>query len=240
MQHPACARPEVGDHRRPAFGQGFHARAVLTPVGCIAACAEDAPMTREQFALHIADVSAFARTLGQALNERHPDRPTPPGQVELLNLIARAQGQRNWQALRQVLRQAAAEPAALTEPESPPADDDAPPAPPLSDNARKALAMFDRRGRLMRWPAKYAIQTLVMWVLWTLFDAKRPYTEAEVNAILKSANLFFDHATLRRELINHRLMSRLADCSEYRKLAARPDDEARALLTAWRARRRAG
>ncbi len=48
--------------------------------------------------------------------------------------------------------------------------------------------------------------------------------------------MFFDHATLRRELVNHRLMARKSDCSEYHKLPVRPDDEARALLTAWRAR----
>lgn len=190
-------------------------------------------MSKELFALQIADVSAFARTLGHALHERHAAKPAPPGQVELLNLIARAQGQRNWQALRQALRLA---PPAAARPSAEPA---AAAAPPLSDNARKALAHFDTRGRLMRWPVKFSIQKLVMWVLWTRFDAKRSYTESEVNAILKAANLFFDHATLRRELINHRLMARKSDCSDYRKLPARPDDEARALLTAWRARSRA-
>ncbi len=185
-------------------------------------------MTKELFAIHVADVSAFARSLGQALQERHAARPAPPGQVELLNLIARAQGQRNWQALRQALRLA------------PPAPATAQPAAaaPLSDNARKALAQFDSQGRLMRWPVKFSVQKLVMWVLWTRFDAKRSYTEREVNAVLKAANLFSDHVTLRRELINHQLMARKSDCSEYRKLPARPDDEARALLTAWRARSR--
>jgi hypothetical protein len=184
-------------------------------------------MSREVFAIHVADVSAFARSLGQALLERHAARPAPPGQVELLNLIARAQGQRNWQALRQALR--------LVRPLQPP-----PPAaaPLLSDNARKALAQFDSHGRLMRWPVKFTVQKLVMWVLWTHFDAKRSYTEREVNAVLKAANLFSDHVTLRRELINHRLMARQSDGSDYRKLPVRPDDEARALLTAWRARQR--
>jgi hypothetical protein len=108
----------------------------------------------------------------------------------------------------------------------------------LSDNARKALAHFDQQGRLMRWPVKFSVQKLVMWVLWTRFDAKRSYTESEVNAVLKAANMFFDHVTLRRELINHRLMARQSDGSDYRKLPARPDDEARALLGAWRARYR--
>jgi hypothetical protein len=75
-------------------------------------------------------------------------------------------------------------------------------------------------------------------VLWTQFDGRRVYTEPEVNQILKAANAFGDHVTLRRELINHRLMTRKSDCSEYRKVPARPDDETRALLGAWRAMRR--
>jgi hypothetical protein len=183
-------------------------------------------MSKELFAIHIPDVSAFARALGQALHQRHVDKPKPPGQVELLNLIARAQGQRNWQALRQAVRAAPSVAPPPPEPETVA----------LSDNARKALQQFDKQGRLMRWPAKFSVQKLVMWVLWTRFDAKRIYTESEVNAVLKAANLFFDHVTLRRELINHRLMSRKSDCTDYRKLPARPDDETRALLTAWRAR----
>jgi hypothetical protein len=188
-------------------------------------------MSKELFSLHIHDVSAFARALGQALHLRHADKPTPPGQVEMLNLISRVQGHRNWQALRQALRSAPAAAASTA------VDAEAAPLP-LSDNARKALGQFDKKGRLMRWPVKYSVQQLVMWVLWTRFDAKRVYTESEVNAILKAANLFFDHATLRRELINHQLMSRKSDCTDYRKLPARPNDETRALLTAWRARYR--
>lgn len=183
-------------------------------------------MSKQLFSLHIADVSAFARSLGQALKLRHAERPLPPGQVELLHLIARAQGHRNWQALRQAQRPAPPAPAQ--------------PAPSaaavLSDNARKALGQFDAQGRLKRWPVKFTVQKLALWVLWTHFDAKRVYTESEVNTILKAAHLFADHATLRRELVNHKLLTRKSDCSEYRKLPARPDDETRALLTAWRAR----
>ncbi|MBI3367979.1 MAG: DUF2087 domain-containing protein, partial [Burkholderiales bacterium] len=66
----------------------------------------------------------------------------------------------------------------------------------------------------------------------------RVYTEREVNEILKAANTFGDHVTLRRELINHQLMTRKSDCSEYRKLPARPDAEARTLIVAWRQLRR--
>jgi hypothetical protein len=182
-------------------------------------------MAREATPLVIDDLSSFARSLGRALSARQATATEPPGHVELLNLIARAAGYRNVQALK------AAPPAPAPMARTPPAV-----APPLSDNARRTLMQFDAEGRLVRWPTKFTVQRMAMWVLWTRFEAKRPYTEREVNAVLRAANAFGDHVTLRRELINHRLLARKSDCSEYRKLAARPDDEVRALLTAWRAR----
>lgn len=200
-------------------------------------------MSRTALPLALPDVSAFARSLGRSLHERHRDRLEPPGHVELLNLIARAAGRRNFQSLKAEPPAAVPDDEARDEADAAPVviaeGADAPPPPlELTDTARKALSHFDRRGRLMRWPVKFSVQALAMWPLWALFDAKRVYTESEVNAVLKVANLFFDHATLRRELINHRLMARKSDCSEYRKLPARPDAEARALLAAWRARMR--
>jgi hypothetical protein len=170
--------------------------------------------------LVVLDLSSFARNLKSALAERQPTSTELPGHVELQNMIARAAGYRNLQALK------------AAPPEPPPPRT----ALPLSDNARRALMQFDADGRLVRWPAKFAVQRLAMWVLWTRFDGKRIYTEREVNAILKAANTFDDHVTLRRELVNHQLLARKSDCSEYRKLAVRPDDEIRALLTACRSR----
>ena len=163
----------------------------------------------------------MTRLLGQIARAQANSRVEPPGHVELLNLIATAAGCRNIQALK------AAPPAPRPAQVAPP---------PLSDNARRTLMQFDAEGRLLRWPTKFTVQRMAMWVLWTRFEAKRPYTEREVNAVLRAANAFGDHVTLRRELVNHRLLTRKSDCSEYRKLAARPDDEVRALLTAWRAR----
>ncbi len=186
-------------------------------------------MSRLPLAFAVPDATLFARSLGQALKTRHAAGSPPPGHVELLNLMARALGHRNLQSLQAGMATA---PPALPAP--PLATEDRPAPPALSDNARKALMQFDSRGRLLRWPTKYSIQTLAMWVLWTLFDGRRVYTEKQVNEVLKAANAFGDHVTLRRELINHRLMSRKPDCSEYRKLPVRPDAETRALLQAWR------
>lgn len=187
-------------------------------------------MSRLPLSLVVPDASLFAKSLGQSLKTRHAAGSPPPGHVELLNLMARALGHRNLQSLQ------AAAPAPLPAP--PLATQDRPPPSRLSDNARKALMQFDSRGRLLRWPNKFSVQKLAMWVLWTLFDGRRVYTEREVNEVLKAANAFGDHVTLRRELINHQLLTRKSDCSEYRKLAARPDDETRALLQAWRVQRR--
>ncbi len=186
-------------------------------------------MSREAEPFVAPDLSAFARQLAQQWQARHTAGEPPPGHVEMLNLIARAAGHRNLQAWRAATRPLA---------DAPLAAEDRPPPLALSDNARKALQQFDTRGRLVRWPTKFSVQRLAMWVLWTLFDGRRLYTEKDVNNILKAANAFGDHVTLRRELINHRLLTRKSDCSEYRKLPAVPDDETRALLAAWRARRR--
>jgi len=187
-------------------------------------------MSRLPLPLVVPDASTFARALGRSLKARHAGGEAPPGHVELLNLIARALGHRNLQSLQ------AGRPAGL--PAVVLAEEDRPPLPALTSLARKALMQFDSRGRLLRWPNKFSVQRLAMWVLWTNFDGRRVYTEREVNEILRALNAFGDHVTLRRELINHGLMTRKSDCSEYRKVAARPDDEARTLVAAWRAVRR--
>ena len=182
-------------------------------------------MTREAIPFAVPDLSQFARTLGRSLKERHALKTEPPGHVELLNLLARAGGHRNIQSLRATV---SLQPVAVNadEPQT------------LTALARKTLGHFDARGRLAHWPQKFSVQQLAMWPLWTLFDARRVYTEREVNEILKAWHSFGDHATLRRELINHRLLERKPDCSEYRKLPRRPDAQVRWLLNAWRARAR--
>lgn len=191
-------------------------------------------MSRDLLPLVVPDASQFAKALGRSLHQRHDAGREPPGHVELLNLMARALGHRNLQSLK------AAPPASPSLPHPVLAAEDRPPPEPLTANARKALMQFDSRGRLMRWPVKFSVQRLAMWVLWTRFDGRRVYSEREVNEVLKAANAFGDHVTLRRELINHRLMSRKSDCTDYRKLPARPDAEVQALLRAWRALRATG
>ena len=177
-------------------------------------------MPRELLPLQTADLSAFARTLAEQLAQA----PHPPGHQALLNMLARAAGHRNLQTLR----------ALRTRPRPIPALPRTAEPLPLSAAARKALTQFDTRGVLERWPHKHSVQRLALWVLWTHFESRRVYTEREVNELLNAWHAYGDHATLRRELIGMKLLSRKSDCSEYRKLPARPDDEVRALIQAWR------
>jgi len=184
-------------------------------------------MTRSAIALHVNDLSTFARSLRRSLAEylaQHRDVPT---HQTLLNQLARASGHRNLQALQAL--QGRALPTARTPPTPAPSGV-------LTPAAAKALSSFDAAGRMARWPHKYSVQRLALWVMWMQFEPRRVYTEREVNAVLKAWHTWGDHVTLRRELINDRLLTRKPDGSQYRKLPARPSDEARALMAAWRAR----
>jgi len=180
-------------------------------------------MAREATPLVVPDLSIFARSLGRALKTQHARSSEPLGHLHLQNLIARAAGYRNLQSLKATASRVPRGDAAAK----------------LTDAARRALMQFDAQGWLMRWPTRFSVQRLAMWLLWTRFEGRRVYTEREVNEILKAANAFGDHVTLRRELVNHRLLTRRSDCSEYRKVSAQPDAEVRSMLSAWRLTARA-
>jgi hypothetical protein len=182
-------------------------------------------MTRSVISMAVPDLSCFARSLRRSLGEHLIEHAELPTHQALLNHIARAAGHRNLQALQaQMPRRKTTVPA---------------PAP-LSAAALKALGLFDEFGRMSRWPHKYSVQRLALWVLWMQFERGRVYTEREVNAVIKAWHTWGDHVTLRRELINDRLLTRKSDGSQYREVSARPSDEARALMTVWRARRGGG
>lgn len=180
-------------------------------------------MPRTDVPLHAADISRFAKSLARELKQTHEQAQRPPGHQELLNMLARAAGYRNYQSLR------ARPPAACPEAPSP--------EPALSETAQKALRQFDAHGRLQRWPIKFSVQRLMLWGLWMRFDASRRYSEREVNDILNAWHLYGDHCTLRRELVNEKLLARRPDGTEYRKLPRRPEPEAMALMRALRAQR---
>jgi hypothetical protein len=108
--------------------------------------------------------------------------------------------------------------------------------PALSTAADRVLRLFDAQGRLARWPAKRREQVLALWCLWMPFDGKRRYSEREVNEVINAHHDFGDHCLLRRELVEIDLLVRTPGGEQYRKVAARPDEETVALLRAVRQR----
>lgn len=181
--------------------------------------------------LYVENLSTLAKALREQF-EPFAKAATMPSHVQLLNWLARAAGHRNYQALRA---------AASTQPVLPPAGA----VPPTFDatltaHAAKALTQFDGRGRLTRWPHKFAVQRVALWALWQRFDARRTYSEREVNTLLNTWATYGDHATLRRELVNMKLLARKPDCSEYWKEPQRANDEVRAFLRALRERAQEG
>ena len=185
-------------------------------------------MTRSVISMHVNDLSAFARSLRRSLAEHLAQHRDVPTHQALLNQLARASGHRNLQALQALQARAQPAPRVATTPLAAP--------PKLTAAAAKALSSFDAAGRMARWPHKYSVQRLALWVMWMQFEPRRVYTEREVNAVLKAWHTWGDHVTLRRELINDRLLTRKPDGSQYRKVPARAGDEARAVMAAWRGR----
>jgi len=172
-------------------------------------------MSKTLLPFHVDDMSALARSLSGQL----AGRERPPGHVEMLNMLARAAGWRNFQHFR-------AQSAARERLAAPP------PAPEPVDlaRARRLLRHFDAEGQLVRWPGKFSDREPCLWVLWAALPARRSLDEPEVNRRLAALHRFGDHALLRRELVDGGWMTRTADGRVYRRLERRPPAEARALI----------
>lgn len=172
-------------------------------------------MSRTSIPFSTHDISALARSLRDQLAKIDHTA----GHLELLNMLARAAGHRNFQSLR---AQACAR-FVLDHPR--------PAADPVDYVRMKRLAgYFDAEGRLASWPAKPTLQEQCLWVLWSKLPPGQPNTEAQINAHLRAQHSFGDHALLRRELCNHGLIERTADGREYRRVERRPSPDAIALI----------
>ena len=182
-------------------------------------------MSRTPLPLPVGDISAFARSLGSQLD----DLGRTPGHVELLNMLARAGGHKNFQHLRAEAMQAlqASQPAPQPTTEAQPSA----PAPALNQNRLTRLArLFDREGRLSRWPGKRGMEESCLWVVWSRIAPRHTYSEAELNELLNALHTFGDTPLVRRGLIDCGLMTRTPDGREYRRVELRPTAEALALL----------
>ncbi len=165
-------------------------------------------MSRQIHSLLVADLSVFARDLRDQLG-RHE---TTPSHAEMLNMIARAAGFRNYQHFKAVT-------------------DDRPTAEPVDLTlVEKVSRHFDGAGVLMRWPAKNSLQPLCLWALWSRMEPGRDYTDAENTQLLNAWSSFGDHALLRRALVDMGYVTRTPDGRLYRRIEQKPMAELSALL----------
>ena len=169
-------------------------------------------MPRTFLPFAVDDISALARSLRLQL----ADRTGTPGHVEMLNMLARAAGARNFQQLR---ARTAADPA----PSAPE------PEPDLALVERTARH-FDAEGRLASWPARTSLQSLALWGLWSRIPAETVFTEVGFNQRLNAISQIGDPALLRRSMVHAGLVSRTDDCRDYRRIERGPPPDARALI----------
>lgn len=174
-------------------------------------------MSKTTHAFSAPDLSALAKNLKRELEAR----TQVPGHVELLNMLTRAVGFRNYQHFK-------ASRAAEDRLANPPVIE----VEPAVDFRRVELTArcFAGTDRLIRWPGKLNQQQLSLWVMWSYLPASQDLVEKEVNAVLMRHNDFGDHVLLRRELVNMGLLTRTRDCRLYRRVEKRPPPEARALI----------
>src|SRR5678815_127942 len=100
-------------------------------------------MTRSVFPFYASDISALARSL----NAQLAGCDHTPGHVELLNMLARAVGSRNFQHFR---AQVVAEKRLLSASEAP--------VPVDYVVLQRLSRYFDANTRLLRWPSKFSDQ----------------------------------------------------------------------------------
>jgi hypothetical protein len=192
-------------------------------------------MTKLALPFFAPDVSAFAKALSASLAARGETKMGAPSHLELLNLIVKAVGARNYQAWRASVESAAknATELARNRVETAPQVSPEKSFPPIVE---KALRVFDEQARMTRWPVDRKVQRLCTWFMWSRFEKRRAYHEREVNALLSPWTTFQAHVTMRRELVNDALVTRDIEGSNYQRVDIVPPEEVRMFLKAISAR----
>lgn len=178
-------------------------------------------MTKTPISLRADDLTVFARALSRQLGDASPSHLT------LMNMIARASGFQNVQHMRSA---SAAERRLKNQKDDLFAD---------ARSVERTLRQFDEFGRLCQWPSKRSIQTLALWALWATLPANRSLDERALSDHFANEHLFKDAATLRRTMISCGLLTRKIDGTDYRRIEQKPPADAKAVIHALSARRRA-
>lgn len=184
-------------------------------------------MSRSQIAFASTDISALARSLRAqlaALGET-------PSHVQMLNMLAKAAGYRNFQHLRAGAAEAPPAATGIASWAS------ATPEPVNEQRVVRALNHFGPDGRLLSWPARTSQQELCVWALWARYPARNVTDERGISAWLDAHHDFGDAALLRRTMVNLGLVTRTQDGRDYRRVERTPPPELGLLLARLGARK---
>ena len=171
-------------------------------------------MSKQTIPLIADDISQFSRALTKQILQNEQ----PLSHVRMLNLLAKANGFRNFQHMRASHKSA----QRINEPTPSEAID--------FSLVQKCLRQFDAEGILMRWPSRSKTQKTILWVFWALLPKAEILSEKSVNEILCSRHGFEDPATLRRLMIGYGMLTRNRDGSEYQRIEQKPPAEAIELI----------
>lgn len=176
-------------------------------------------MSRTQIAFASADISALARSLKEQLTTLGE----APSHVQMLNILAKSAGYRNFQHLKAEAEVAPVATAKVV-PQPPP------PEPVNEARVARALNYFGSGEQLLSWPAKTSHQELCLWVLWARYPAREVMDERGISAWLNARHDFGDPAILRRTMVTMGLVTRTQDGREYRRVERKPPPELGPLL----------
>ncbi len=86
------------------------------------------------------------------------------------------------------------------------------------DIPKSVKGFFDEEGRMKSWPGKFGKQQIAMGLLAEQIESGKEFDEKEINEVLNTLHTYNDPASLRRSMIEQKLMDRTPDGRKYWKV----------------------
>lgn len=167
-------------------------------------------MTKEVFPFGVPDISALAKHIKKEIDDNQT-----PSHLEVLNILARGAGYKNFQHFR-----------AANAPNDAPITVDKP----NQDALKKITKYFDNNLVLMRFPPKESHRELCLWFFWSRIPQNAKFNEIAFSKYLNGLHSFGDAALIRRYLIEYGFVSRSRDGSDYQRIELEVPAEVQAIV----------
>lgn len=166
-------------------------------------------MTKEIFPFGVPDISALAKNIKKEIETN-----TTPSHLEILNILARGAGFKNFQHFRASQNPAVAVVAVNHS----------------QDALKKITKYFDNNLVLQRFPGKESHRELCMWFFWSRIPQAAKFNEIAFSKFLNGLHAFGDAAMIRRYLIEYGFVSRSRDGSDYQRIELEVPSEVQAIV----------